>query len=79
MKINIKTVGDLIQELQKYPQDMLIFDMGGDLFEEVKIVEEIPLGDPANPKCKFVKGLELIWVMDYMMQIFHTIPFLFTI
>lgn len=60
MKININTVGDLINELQKYPVDTLIFDMGGERFEEIKINNEIPLGDPANPWCEFVEGIQLI-------------------
>lgn len=61
MKVKINTVDDLIKELQKYPLDMLIFDMYGDKFEEIKIIDEIPLGDPASPYgCEYVRGIELI-------------------
>ena len=44
----IETIGDLIKELQKYPQDALIFDMFGERFEKIKYCEDIYLGDPAN-------------------------------
>ena len=60
MKLTIITTGDLIKELQKYPQDTPIFDLGGDRFEEIEVCADIPLGDPANPNCEFVKGILLI-------------------
>jgi len=56
----IKTIGDLIEELKKYPQDALIFDICDDHFEEIIYSDEIPCGDPANPHCKFVKGFILL-------------------
>ena len=55
----IDTVEDLIEELQKYPPDTLIFDFLGDKFSGIRYCEEIFLGDPANPNCKTVKGLKL--------------------
>ena len=55
----IKTIGDLIEELKKYPQDALIFDMFTERFEEIIYKEEIFLGDPANSNCKIVEGFIL--------------------
>lgn len=55
----INTVGDLIEELKKYPPDTLIFDFIGDKFSEIKYCEEIFLGDSANPECKITRGLKL--------------------
>lgn len=56
----INTIGDLIEELQKYPQDALIFDMSSDRFEEIKYCNEIYLGDPANPYVEITEGYKLI-------------------
>ena len=56
----INTVGDLIKELQKYPQDALIFDIYDSHFEEIIYSDEIPCGDPANPYCKFIEGFILL-------------------
>lgn len=56
----IETIGDLIEELKKYPQDALIFDMYGDKFERIDYEEEIYLGDPANPWVKTTNGYKLI-------------------
>ena len=55
----INTIGDLIEELQKYPQDALIFDMYSDRFEEIKYCNEIYLGDPANPYVEITEGYKL--------------------
>jgi len=55
----IETVEDLINELQRYPLDTLVFDFIGDKFTEIKYCEEIYLGDSANPNCKIVRGLKL--------------------
>ncbi len=54
----IETVEDLIKELKKYPLDMKVFDFTGDKIEIV-YCEEIPLGDSANPNCKWVDGLKI--------------------
>lgn len=56
----IETIGDLIEELQKYPQDALIFDMYSDRFEGIEYDDEIYLGDPANPRVKTTDGYKLI-------------------
>lgn len=56
----IDTISDLIEELQKYPQDALIFDMYGDKFERIDYEEEIYLGAPANPWVKTTDGYKLI-------------------
>ena len=56
----INTIGDLIEELQKYPQDALIFDMYGDKFETIEYDDEIYLGDPASPWVKTTDGYKLI-------------------
>jgi len=52
----IETIGDLIEELKKYPQDALIFDMFGERFEKIKYCGDIYLGDPANPWVKTTEG-----------------------
>lgn len=52
----IETIGDLIEELKKYPQDALIFDMFGERFEQIRYCEEIYLGDPANPWVETTEG-----------------------
>ena len=55
----INTIGDLIEELQKYPQDALIFDMFNEHFEEIKYCKEIYLGDSANPQVEITEGYKL--------------------
>lgn len=55
----IKTIGDLIKELEKYPQDALIFDTFVERFKEIIYMDEIFLGDPANPNCEIVEGFIL--------------------
>ena len=48
------TVQDFIEELNKYPLDMVIA-IDGYLTEiEFKIIEDFPVGDPANPKCEYL-------------------------
>lgn len=56
----IETIGDLIKELQKYPQDAKIFDMYSDRFEDLRYSDEIYLGDPANPYVEITDGYLLI-------------------
>lgn len=55
--MKIVTVKDLINELKKYPLDLRIFDYMFDPIEEIRYEKEIPLGDPANPKCKYTEGV----------------------
>jgi hypothetical protein len=45
------TVEELIILLQSMPQDMEVY-VNGDTIVNVKIVEDYPLGDYANPNCK---------------------------
>ena len=52
----IKTVEDLINELQQLPQDAFIFDMYGERFKEIKYCNEIYLGDEANPWAEITEG-----------------------
>ena len=52
----IETIKDLVEELKKYPQDALIFDMYSEHFEELIYSDEIYLGDPANPWVKTTEG-----------------------
>lgn len=52
----IETIEDLIEELKKYPQDALIFDMFGERFKEIKYCKEIYLGDSANPWAETTEG-----------------------
>lgn len=56
----ITTIGDLIIELQKYPQDANIFDLNGERFEDLRYSDEIYLGDPANPYVEITDGYLLI-------------------
>ncbi len=55
----IKTIGDLIKELEKYPQDALVFDTFMQRFKEVIYMEEIFCGDSANSNCEIVEGFIL--------------------
>lgn len=52
----IETIENLIKELQKYPQDALIFDMFGERFEQIRYCKEIYLGDSANPWAETTEG-----------------------
>ena len=56
----ITTIGDLVIELQKYPQDANIFDLYGDRFAGLKYSDEIYLGDSANPQVEITEGYLLI-------------------
>lgn len=48
------TVKELIDELQKLPQELPIYDYNGAI-ERVYVRSEYPLGDTANPKCEYTK------------------------
>ena len=45
-------IKDLIEELKKCPQDMSVI-VGTTEDITINIVYDFPLGDPANPKCKY--------------------------
>lgn len=46
------TVAELILELQKMPQNLDVYTLGGKA--DVIIAYEYPLGDSANTKCEYV-------------------------
>jgi len=55
------TVKELILELQKYPQDLVVVDYTGRLeTEDVRMLDEYYDGDCANPNCPVIKALEII-------------------
>ena len=58
------TVKDLIEKLREYPQDIPVaisYELGID-DKDIRIIEEFPIGDPANPKCKYIdKVLVIGW------------------
>lgn len=45
-------VSELIEELKKYPQDMMVVTYGGEEIN-VRTFKEYPLGDSANPNCEY--------------------------
>lgn len=52
------TVKELISELQKYPQDMVVTD-GTNKIERVSIIEEFYDGDSANSNCTVFSAIRL--------------------
>ena len=46
------TVGELIIELQKFPQDKKVFCYGMEI-DTIKEVNDYPIGDTNNPNCKY--------------------------
>lgn len=52
------TVKELISELQKYPQDMIVTD-GTNIIERVSFIEEFYDGDSANPKCLVFPAIKI--------------------
>ncbi len=57
MRKYIDTIEQLIEELEKYPPNMKVFDYMGERIEKVYYRKEIPLGDSGNPKCKYTEGV----------------------
>lgn len=51
-------VGQLIERLKEFPQDLPVI-VEGDFIEDIRIIEDWPLGDPANPygcaECKVLR------------------------
>lgn len=49
-------VKELIEKLQAYPSDMLVACGWYLDWEEndIQVVKDFPVGDPANPKCEFL-------------------------
>ena len=52
------TVKELISELQNMPDDLEVYTLCGKV-ESVLINPEYPLGDTANPNCKYAKVVYL--------------------
>lgn len=52
------TVKELIEELQKMPQDLLVIDMSEPV-SGCHVNHEYYDGDPCNPKCKVIEVVEL--------------------
>lgn len=52
------TVKELISELQKYPQDMIVTD-GINKVEQVSIIQEFYDGDSANPNCLVFPAIKI--------------------
>lgn len=53
------TVKELIEELKKYPDDMIVTD-GSYIMDKVFIKEDFYNGDQANPKCEIIKSVLVI-------------------
>lgn len=50
-------VGELIKELQTYPEDMFVVTYGSNYIDEgieLRIIEEYFNGDSANPNCEII-------------------------
>lgn len=60
MRLYIKTVGDLIRELQKYPPYAPIYDKNGKEFEEIKYENKIPFYDLSKCSWDSKEGFKLI-------------------
>ena len=46
------TVAEMIEKLKKFPPELEVLDMGLPV-EDLRIVDDYPVGDPANPGCEF--------------------------
>lgn len=58
----MKTI-ELIRELLKLPVEMLdleVVDIGGEPIEEIHFREDFPLGDSANPNCKYDNVIQIL-------------------
>lgn len=53
------TVRELINMLSKLPLDLPVV-VGCEYVEDYKMWDDWPTGDSANPKCEFIKAVELI-------------------
>ena len=59
------TIKDWIEALSEYPPDMLVSLMWYSPYEpmsegDMKVVEEFPNGDPANPNCEYLENVLVI-------------------
>lgn len=46
------TVAEMIEKLKGFPPDLEVLDLGMPV-EDLKIVDNYPVGDPANPDCEY--------------------------
>lgn len=46
------TVAEMIEKLKKFPPDLEVLDLGMPV-EDLKLVDEFPVGGPANPDCEY--------------------------
>lgn len=46
------TVAEMIEKLKKFQPDLEVLDLGMPV-EDLKLVEDFPVGDPANPDCEY--------------------------
>lgn len=46
------TVAEMIEKLKEFPPDIEVLDLGMPV-EDLKIVDNYPVGDPANPDCEY--------------------------
>lgn len=57
MKITVKTVGDLIRELEKYPSYMNVFAKGGSTIDNIHYNGKIAVYDIKDSKWETIEGL----------------------
>lgn len=57
MKITVKTVGDLIRELEKYPLYMNVFAKGGSTIDNIHYNGKIQVYDIKDSKYDTIEGL----------------------
>ena len=57
MRANIKTVGDLIRELEKYPPYMNVFAKGGSTIDNIHYNGKIQVYDIKDSKWETIEGL----------------------
>lgn len=62
------TVQELMEKLKTYPSDMPVvissfpnLDINDESDPVIRVCEEYPFGDPANPECEFRKALLIGW------------------
>lgn len=48
------TVAEMVEKLKKFPPDLEVLDLGMPV-EDLKLVDEFPIGDPNDPDCEFGK------------------------
>ena len=46
------TVEQMIEKLKEFPKDLEVLDLGMPV-EDLKIVDDYPVGDPLDPDCEY--------------------------